>query len=121
VTTTKVVARDVPIYLDEIGRCVAPEIVSIQPQVSGKIVAIHFKDGAELKKGDKLFTIDARPYQAQLDQAKAELALNQASLEQSEASVKQNQALLEQAQATLNQSKSRLALNQTEYERAKSL
>ena len=43
VTTTKAVARDVPVYLDEIGRCVAPEIVSIQPQVSGKIVAIHFK------------------------------------------------------------------------------
>ena len=121
VTTTKAIVRDVPVYLDEIGRCVAPEIVSIQPQVSGKIVAIHFKEGADLKKGDKLFTIDPRPYQAQLDQAAADLELNQASLEQSQAGLKQNQALLEQAQAALGQSRARLTLNQSEFERDKAL
>ena len=75
-----------------------------------------------MKKGDKLFSIDARPYEAQLAQAKADLELNQASVEQSEASLKQNQALLEEVdQAALSESRSRLALNQTEYERAKNL
>src|SRR5262249_36839357 len=74
-------ARDVPIYLDEIGRCVARESVSVQPQVSGRITEIHFKDGAELKPGDLLFTIDPRPYEAALNQAKATLKQNQAALD----------------------------------------
>jgi multidrug efflux system membrane fusion protein len=74
-------ARDVPIYLDEIGRCVAREMVSVQPQVSGRITEIHFTDGAELKPGDLLFTIDPRPYEAALNQAKATLKQNQAALD----------------------------------------
>jgi multidrug efflux system membrane fusion protein len=74
-------ARDVPIYLDEIGRCVARESVSVQPQVSGRITAIHFADGAQLKPGDLLFTIDPRPYEAALNQAKATLKQNQAALD----------------------------------------
>jgi membrane fusion protein, multidrug efflux system len=74
-------ARDVPIYLDEIGRCVAREAVSVQPQVSGRITEIHFADGAELKPGDLLFTVDPRPYEAALNQAKATLKQNQAALD----------------------------------------
>jgi multidrug efflux system membrane fusion protein len=74
-------ARDVPIYLDEIGRCVAREMVSVQPQVSGRITEIHFADGAELKPGDLLFTIDPRPYEAALNQAKAALKQNEAALD----------------------------------------
>src|SRR5579862_4206045 len=99
VTTASVITRDVPIYLDEIGKCVAPEIVSVQPQVSGRITELHFKEGADLKKGDTLFTIDPRPFQAQLEQAKADLELSKAALEQSEAALKQNQAQIEAAQA----------------------
>src|SRR5262249_10447883 len=74
-------ARDVPIYLDEIGRCVAREMVSVQPQVSGRITQIHFTDGAELKPGDLLFTIDPRPYEASLNQAKATLNQKRAALD----------------------------------------
>jgi RND family efflux transporter MFP subunit len=64
-------AEDVPVYLDEIGKCVAREVVAIQPQVSGRIMEIHVTDGAEVKVGDVLFTIDPRPYQAQVDSAAA--------------------------------------------------
>ncbi len=71
VKTTLAIAQDVPVYLDEIGRCVAYEMVAIQPQVSGKITDRHFKDGDAIKIGDPLFTIDPRPYQAALDQAQA--------------------------------------------------
>ena len=46
--------------------------VQVQAQVSGQIVERHFKDGADVKKGDLLFTIDKRPYQAALDAAKAD-------------------------------------------------
>jgi len=75
------VAQDVPIYLDGVGRCVAREVVSVQPQVSGRITEIHFTDGAELRRGDPLFTIDPRPYQAQLHAAEANLARAKADLD----------------------------------------
>ena len=54
------VSQDVPTYLDAIGKTVAREVVSIQPQVSGRITKIHFTDGANVRKGDMLFTIDTR-------------------------------------------------------------
>src|SRR5690606_22147462 len=60
------IAQDVPLYLDEVGKSAAYETVMIQPQISGAITEIHFKDGAEVKKGDLLFTIDPRPFDAAL-------------------------------------------------------
>ncbi len=81
VTATAVVRSDVPIYLDEIGKCVAREVVSIQPQATGKLVGIHFQDGAEVAKGDRLFTIDPRPYEAQVSLSVANLAQSKAQLE----------------------------------------
>jgi len=81
VTVVAAVTKDVPIYLDEVGRCVAREVVSVQPEVSGRITEIHFTDGADLKKGDVLFTIDPRPFQAQVDAADANLAQSKAALD----------------------------------------
>lgn len=78
VSVAQAEARDIPLYLDEIGNCRAFEAVTVQPQVTGAIIGIHFKDGAEVKKGDLLFTIDARPYQAALDKAKATLEQDRA-------------------------------------------
>ena len=80
----KVVTKDVPVYLDEIGTCAAYETVQVQAQVSGQIIARHFQDGSDVKQGDPLFTIDPRPYQATLDQAKAQAALDQATLKRQE-------------------------------------
>src|SRR5881392_871267 len=77
VLVAKVISKDVPIYLDEIGTCAAYETVQVQAQVSGKILARHFQDGADVKKGDPLFTIDPAPYQAAFDQAKAQAGLDQ--------------------------------------------
>ncbi|MGE5208046.1 MAG: efflux RND transporter periplasmic adaptor subunit [Alphaproteobacteria bacterium] len=84
VTVAKVVTKDVPLYLDEIGTCAAYETVQVQAQVSGKIIERHFQDGSDVKKGDPLFTIDPRPYQAALDQAKAQAALDQVTLKRQE-------------------------------------
>lgn len=81
VTVATASAQDVPVYLDEVGHTVAREVVSIQPQVSGTITQILFTDGADLKKGDPLFTIDPRPYQAQLSAAEANLAQSKAALD----------------------------------------
>jgi multidrug efflux system membrane fusion protein len=80
VAVAKVVTKDVPVYLDEIGACAAYETVQVQAQVSGQILTRDFQDGADIKKGDLLFTIDPRPFQATLDQAKAQAALDQATL-----------------------------------------
>jgi len=79
VTTAKVITQDVPLYLDEIGSTAAYETVQIQAQVSGQIVSREFKDGADVKKGDLLFLIDPKPYEAALASAQADLALNQAT------------------------------------------
>ncbi len=81
VSVATAIQQDVPVYIDNVGKTVAREVVSIQPQVSGRITEIHFDDGAELKKGDMLFTIDPDPYKAQLDSAKATLAEKKAALE----------------------------------------
>ena len=80
VLVTKVVSKDVPVYLDEIGTCAAYETVQVQAQVTGVITSRHFQDGSDVKKGDLLFTIDPRPYQAAVDQAKAQTILDQITL-----------------------------------------
>jgi multidrug efflux system membrane fusion protein len=63
VTVAEASMQDVPVYLDAIGKTVARETVAIQPQVSGRIIKIHFADGANVRKGDLLFTIDPRPFE----------------------------------------------------------
>lgn len=80
VIVAKVSTKDVPLYLDEIGTCSAFETVQVQAQVTGQIIAREFKDGVDVKKGDLLFRIDPRPYEAVLAAAKADFALAQANL-----------------------------------------
>jgi len=60
---------------------VAREVVSVQPEVSGRITEILFNDGANVRKGDPLFTIDPRPFQAQVDAAEANLVQSKAALD----------------------------------------
>jgi multidrug efflux system membrane fusion protein len=112
VTTAKAVARDVPLYLDEIGTCAAFETVQVQAQVSGQIASRHFQDGADVKKGDLLFTIDSRPYQALLEQAQGQLAQAKSQLVLDQITLKRQQELrarnvtspqdLDTAQGTVN-------------------
>jgi multidrug efflux system membrane fusion protein len=93
VVVAKVITKDVPLYLNEIGTCAAVESVQIQAQVSGQITSRNFQDGAEVKKGDLLFTIDARPYDAALEQAKGQLAQAQSQLVLDEITLKRQQEL----------------------------
>lgn len=81
------VSQDVPTYLDAIGKTVAREVVSIQPQVSGRIMRIHFIDGADVKKGQLLFTIDPRPFEAILKQTQASHSRSVALKKQAEANL----------------------------------
>jgi multidrug efflux system membrane fusion protein len=95
VTVAVAETADVPRYLDEIGRCVARESVSLMPQVTGLITTIHFTDGVDVKKGDPLFTIDPRPFQAQLAAADASLAQAKAALELSKVDFARIKTLVE--------------------------
>ncbi|HYG74343.1 MAG TPA: efflux RND transporter periplasmic adaptor subunit [Planctomycetota bacterium] len=121
ITAVPVSVRTVPLYIDEIGRCVATEVVSIQPQASGRITEVFFKDGADVKKGDRLFTIDPRPFQVQLQQAEAALVENKAELTRAEANLAQEQAALGRGLAGINEMQARLELSKLEFERAKEL
>ncbi len=94
VSISEAVSQDVPVYIDEIGVCSAYKIVSIRPQVSGQITKIHFTDGADLKQGDPLFTIDPRPYDAALKQAQASLTQSTASLNLAKATFERVKELL---------------------------
>jgi membrane fusion protein, multidrug efflux system len=87
VVISTAVSQDVSNYMDALGKIVARETVAIQPQVSGRITEIHFTDGANLKKGQLLFTIDPRPFEASLKQAQANLAKDIAAKKQAEANL----------------------------------
>jgi multidrug efflux system membrane fusion protein len=69
-----VISRPITDYQGYSGRIEAIDNVEIRPLVSGTIVTVHFRDGAMVKKGDRLFTIDPRPYRAEVDRAAAQLA-----------------------------------------------
>lgn len=87
VVVSTAVSQDVSNYMDALGKIVAREVVAIQPQVSGRITKIHFTDGANVRKGQLLFTIDPRPFEANLKQAQANLARDAAAKKQAEANL----------------------------------
>jgi len=86
VQAAKVISKPITEFDEFTGRFEAVERVEVRPRVSGYVTATHFEQGHEVKKGDILYVIDARPYQAKLKQAQAELtrARTQAALAHSE-------------------------------------
>jgi multidrug efflux system membrane fusion protein len=73
VSVAKVVKEDVPVQISAIGTVEAYSTVEIRTQVGGILDSVHFKEGQEVKKGDILFTIDKRPYEALLHKEEANL------------------------------------------------
>jgi membrane fusion protein, multidrug efflux system len=78
VNVVTAVEKEVNEWDEFTGRLEAVESVEIRPRVSGYITEIHFEAGAIIKKGDLLYVIDPRPYQADFDRAAAEVERNQA-------------------------------------------
>ena len=87
------VQRVVTDYVDFTGRTDAVQSVNIVPRVTGYLVQMPFKEGSEVKAGDLLFEIDPRPYQAQFDQAKSQVVLDQAQLDLAKTTLARYQAL----------------------------
>ncbi|HEX6001552.1 MAG TPA: biotin/lipoyl-binding protein, partial [Hyphomicrobiaceae bacterium] len=80
VTVAKPVVKTVVDQDEYVGRFVAVDSVEIRARVSGHLEKVHFTDGQLVKQGDLLFTLDRRPFQAALQQAKANLAQAKANL-----------------------------------------
>ena len=66
--------RDVPVALHAIGNVEAFQTVTLRSQVEGRLAEVRFKEGDEMRAGDLLFVVDPGPFQAALDQAKANFA-----------------------------------------------
>ena len=73
VTVAKVTQETIPIYLNYVGNTQSVRSVDISARVEGFLIERTFEDGADVKEGDLLFVIDPRGYQAQLDNAIAQL------------------------------------------------
>jgi membrane fusion protein, multidrug efflux system len=93
VTAAVAARQDVPDLINTIGAVQSIDAVAIQAQASGPIVKIEFEPGQDVKKGQNLFLIDPRPYQASLDQAKAQLARDQAALAEAQTDLERYQKL----------------------------
>jgi len=74
VTVASAISRSVTEFDEFTGRFEAVERVEIRPRVSGYISSVNFTEGSEVQKGDVLFVIDPRPYEAERDKARAQLA-----------------------------------------------
>jgi multidrug efflux system membrane fusion protein len=85
---------DVPIILRGLGTVTAFNTVAVKSRVEGNIIAIHFSEGQEVKAGDLLIELDARPFQAALDQANATLAKDQANLTNAQTDLARYEQLL---------------------------
>src|SRR5215475_2342736 len=94
VTVAKPVQRTIVDQDEYVGRFVAVDMVEVRARVSGYLEQVHFQDGQIVKQGDLLFTIDKRPFQNALNQAKANLLLAQSNLKFTEGDYARAQQLL---------------------------
>lgn len=129
VSVAEVVVRDVTFWDEFTGRIEAVEEVALRPRVAGHLEAIHYTEGQVVEAGDVLFTIDPRPYRADLARAEADLqrARALAELARSEAaraeSLAQSRSIsreqLDQRRAAAGQAEAEILAAQAEVERAR--
>lgn len=96
------------------GRLEAVDLVEIRARVDGYLQSVHFDEGQVVNEGDLLFVIDPRPFEAELNAAKARL-------QQAQSKLKEAEAMLDEAQAQSSRSDIQLNLTNTNYERTMQL
>jgi membrane fusion protein (multidrug efflux system) len=96
VSVIEVRARPVTVYNEYVAQTQAPDTIEIRSQVTGLLERQAFADGARVKKGDVLYVIDQRPFEAQLSQAKASLAQAEANLINARQNLARNSRLIAQ-------------------------
>ncbi len=95
VVVAEVTSQTIPLKIQAIGNVEVQNTVSIKSRLDGQIVKVGFSDGQDIAKGQLLFEIDARPLQAQLQQAQATLARDKAQLERARAQEERYKDLLQ--------------------------
>ncbi|HZV99238.1 MAG TPA: efflux RND transporter periplasmic adaptor subunit [Methylophilaceae bacterium] len=96
VTVAPVISRSIIEWDEFSGRVEAIEYVEIRPRVAGTIVGVHFKEGQFVKAGAPLFTIDPRPFEAELARAEAEQAQARATLQLAHTELERTRRLAEE-------------------------
>ena len=96
VTVAQVLLRPVSDANAFTGRIQAVDTIQIKPRVSGYVDTVHFREGATVKKGDLLFTIDPRPYRAESDRLAANLAQAKAEAKNADANAARGSKLVQQ-------------------------
>ena len=96
VSVAVVTTKSVPVRLRAIGNVEPYTTVAVKARIDGQIVAVHFKEGQEVHKGETLFEIDRRPFEAQLAQAQANLGKDRALLDHANEQQKRYKDLLDQ-------------------------
>ena len=94
VTTVAAVQRDFDVVLEAIGTVTPMASVDVKPQINSVITQVHVKEGQFVKTGDRLFTLDARPDEANVAKARAQLAKDQAVLDDALRQLARNRDLL---------------------------
>ena len=94
VAVAEVQKQDVPVYLSGLGAVTAFNTANIKSRVDGQIMKVNFQEGQNVKEGELLIEIDARPYQAQLDQMQAQLFRDQAQLRDAKLNLDRYTALI---------------------------
>ena len=87
VTVRTVTQKTVPVQLRAIGNVQAYSTVTVKSKVGGEVIRVHFKEGQDVKKGEPLFTIDPRPFEAALKEAEARLEKDLAQVQQAKANL----------------------------------
>src|SRR4029077_12225493 len=90
------IERDVPVQLRAIGTVEALASVDVKSRVEGQVAEVFFREGQEVHKGDPLFTIDPRPFEAAVRQAEANVARARAEARNAEVEAQRLQQLLGQ-------------------------
>ncbi|HET9795268.1 MAG TPA: efflux RND transporter periplasmic adaptor subunit [Thermoanaerobaculia bacterium] len=103
VTAARVERRDLPVEVTAIGHVEPYSTVSVKSQVNGTLMSVGFREGQDVRKGDLLFRIDPRPFQAALAQAKANLARDRAQAQNAEAEIGRYAGLVEKDYVTREQ------------------
>jgi multidrug efflux system membrane fusion protein len=101
VTIDTAVSKTVPVQIRAVGSVQAYASVTLKSQLDAEVARVHFSEGQAVKKGDLLFTLDQRPWEAALGQAEANVGRDTAQLQQTEAAVAQTMAAQKQAEANL--------------------
>ncbi len=96
VSAAPVAAKTVPVNIKAIGNVQAYSTVAVKSQVEGVITKVHFRDGQDVKAGEMLFTIDPRPFEAELRQAQANLAKDRALWENAKKEAERYATLIKQ-------------------------